>query len=156
MNMNISCVYIEKPKTVYTNAKKQLIIYSPPAILTLHLKRFQQNGYSFNKVNRHVDFSMMLDLAPFCSTLSQVGRTPIFSWMNPKNDCNQSAGLSPAGLRDGESQRKEFKMKMKFRPTDFQSLPPIHPKVLPKRLSLGNSPVDSSAFLTSLTNRGFI
>ena len=67
------CVFVEKLKTVYTNAKKQLIIYSPPAILTLHLKRFQQNGYSFNKVNRHVDFSMMLDLAPYCSTLSQVG-----------------------------------------------------------------------------------
>ena len=64
--------FAEKPKTVYTNAKKQLIIYSPPAILTLHLKRFQQNGYSFNKVNRHVDFSMTLDLAPYCSTLSQV------------------------------------------------------------------------------------
>ena len=68
------CLFVEKPKTVYTNAKKQLIIYSPPAILTLHLKRFQQNGYSFNKVNRHVDFSMVLDLAPYCSTLSQVGR----------------------------------------------------------------------------------
>ena len=73
------CLFVEKPKTVYTNAKKQLIIYSPPAILTLHLKRFQQNGYSFIKVNRHVDFSMMLDLAPYCSTLSQVGRVPIFS-----------------------------------------------------------------------------
>ena len=63
---------VEKPKTVYTNARKQLIIYSPPAILTLHLKRFQQNGYSYSKVNRHVEFTINLDLAPYCSSLSQV------------------------------------------------------------------------------------
>uniref|UniRef100_UPI00398F14AC ubiquitin carboxyl-terminal hydrolase 16 isoform X2 n=1 Tax=Pristiophorus japonicus TaxID=55135 RepID=UPI00398F14AC len=30
-------------KNVYTNAKKQMLISSPPPILTLHLKRFQQN-----------------------------------------------------------------------------------------------------------------
>lgn len=28
-------------KTVYTNARKQLLIYNPPAVLILHLKRFQ-------------------------------------------------------------------------------------------------------------------
>lgn len=28
-------------KTVYTNAVKQLLIYNPPAVLILHLKRFQ-------------------------------------------------------------------------------------------------------------------
>lgn len=28
-------------KTVYTIAKKQLLIYNPPAVLILHLKRFQ-------------------------------------------------------------------------------------------------------------------
>lgn len=28
-------------KTVYTNAMKQLLIYNPPAVLILHLKRFQ-------------------------------------------------------------------------------------------------------------------
>lgn len=49
-----------------------LNIFSPPAILTLHLKRFQQCGYSFSKVQRHVDFSLTLDLSPFCSRLSQV------------------------------------------------------------------------------------
>ncbi|TMW41648.1 hypothetical protein DOY81_013269 [Sarcophaga bullata] len=30
-----------KAKTVYTNATKQFLISSPPAVLILHLKRFQ-------------------------------------------------------------------------------------------------------------------
>ncbi|KAG7471195.1 hypothetical protein MATL_G00121860 [Megalops atlanticus] len=36
-------------------------------VLTLHLKRFQQVSYSVCKVNRHVQFPQILDLAPFCS-----------------------------------------------------------------------------------------
>lgn len=31
-----------KKEMVYTNASKQLLIFQPPAVLTLHLKRFQQ------------------------------------------------------------------------------------------------------------------
>ncbi|XP_068601527.1 ubiquitin carboxyl-terminal hydrolase 16 [Brachionichthys hirsutus] len=53
-------------KGVYTDALKQMLISAPPPVLTLHLKRFQQNGYSICKVNRHVQFPMMLDLASFC------------------------------------------------------------------------------------------
>uniref|UniRef100_A0A8D2ZPV0 Ubiquitin carboxyl-terminal hydrolase 16 n=1 Tax=Scophthalmus maximus TaxID=52904 RepID=A0A8D2ZPV0_SCOMX len=53
-------------KNVYTDALKQMLISSPPPVLTLHLKRFQQNGYSICKVNRHVQFPLILDLAPFC------------------------------------------------------------------------------------------
>ncbi|XP_064627312.1 ubiquitin carboxyl-terminal hydrolase 16-like [Lineus longissimus] len=60
-----------KMEMVYTNACKQLLIFRPPAILTLHLKRFQQVGYSLRKVNRFVDFPLILDLAPFCSVLAQ-------------------------------------------------------------------------------------
>ncbi|GAB6026724.1 Ubiquitin carboxyl-terminal hydrolase 16 [Chamberlinius hualienensis] len=59
----------QKSSTVYTNASKQLLIFSPPAILTLHLKRFQQVGYSLRKVNRHVEFPLILDLAPFSSSM---------------------------------------------------------------------------------------
>lgn len=55
-------------KNVYTDALKQMLISSPPPVLTLHLKRFQQVGYSVCKVNRHVQFPQVLDLAPFCST----------------------------------------------------------------------------------------
>ncbi|XP_046873742.1 ubiquitin carboxyl-terminal hydrolase 16 isoform X2 [Hypomesus transpacificus] len=52
---------------VYTDALKQILISSPPPVLTLHLKRFQQVGYSVCKLNRHVNFPQILDLAPFCS-----------------------------------------------------------------------------------------
>ncbi|XP_074846935.1 ubiquitin carboxyl-terminal hydrolase 45 isoform X2 [Carettochelys insculpta] len=52
---------------VYTSARKQLLISAVPAILVLHLKRFHQAGLSLRKVNRHVDFPLILDLAPFCS-----------------------------------------------------------------------------------------
>ncbi|XP_017271741.1 ubiquitin carboxyl-terminal hydrolase 16 isoform X2 [Kryptolebias marmoratus] len=54
-------------KNIYTDALKQMLISSPPAVLTLHLKRFQQNGYSICKVNRHVHFPLILDLAPYCA-----------------------------------------------------------------------------------------
>ncbi|XP_056229730.1 ubiquitin carboxyl-terminal hydrolase 16 [Seriola aureovittata] len=54
-------------KNIYTDALKQMLISSPPPVLTLHLKRFQQNGYSICKVNRHVQFPLILDLASFCA-----------------------------------------------------------------------------------------
>ncbi|XP_006865905.1 PREDICTED: ubiquitin carboxyl-terminal hydrolase 45 [Chrysochloris asiatica] len=57
----------KKGEGIYTNARKQLLISAVPAILILHLKRFHQAGLSLRKVNRHVDFPLMLDLAPFCS-----------------------------------------------------------------------------------------
>ncbi|XP_041659541.1 ubiquitin carboxyl-terminal hydrolase 16 isoform X2 [Cheilinus undulatus] len=61
----------EAKKNIYTDALKQMLISSPPPVLTLHLKRFQQNGYSICKVNRHVQFPMMLDIAPFCGAKSK-------------------------------------------------------------------------------------
>ncbi|NXR10752.1 UBP45 hydrolase, partial [Semnornis frantzii] len=57
----------KKLEGVYTNARKQLLISSVPAVLILHLKRFHQAGLSLRKVNRHVDFPLTLDLAPFCA-----------------------------------------------------------------------------------------
>ncbi|XP_066476168.1 ubiquitin carboxyl-terminal hydrolase 16 [Tiliqua scincoides] len=54
-------------KHVYTNAKKQMLISLTPPVLTLHLKRFQQAGYNLQKVNKHIKFPEILDLAPFCS-----------------------------------------------------------------------------------------
>ena len=61
----------EKRGTVYSNASKQLLIYSPPPVLTIHLKRFEVCSLSLRKVNRHVQFGERLDLAPFCSSISQ-------------------------------------------------------------------------------------
>lgn len=54
-------------KHIYTNAKKQMLISLAPPVLTLHLKRFQQAGFNLRKVNRHVKFPEILDLAPFCT-----------------------------------------------------------------------------------------
>ncbi|XP_054829198.1 ubiquitin carboxyl-terminal hydrolase 16 [Eublepharis macularius] len=54
-------------KFIYTNAKKQMLISLAPPILTLHLKRFQQAVYNLQKVNKHIKFPEVMDLAPFCS-----------------------------------------------------------------------------------------
>ncbi|CAO2632257.1 Ubiquitin carboxyl-terminal hydrolase 16 [Lemmus lemmus] len=55
-------------KNVYTNAKKQMLVSLAPPVLTLHLKRFQQaGGYNLRKVNKHIKFPEILDLAPFCT-----------------------------------------------------------------------------------------
>ncbi|KAL8617496.1 hypothetical protein ACOMHN_060996 [Nucella lapillus] len=61
----------KKPQAVYSNASKQYLILAPPAVLTLHLKRFEQVGFGCRKVNRHVVFPTLLDLAPYCSALCQ-------------------------------------------------------------------------------------
>ncbi|XP_054707621.1 ubiquitin carboxyl-terminal hydrolase 16-like isoform X2 [Uloborus diversus] len=69
-----NCTKIKCDKTgnakevVYANASKQLLIFSPPAILTLHLKRFQQVGMNLRKNNKFVEFPLLLNLAPFCSS----------------------------------------------------------------------------------------
>lgn len=59
----------ENGKTIYTNATKQFLISSPPAVLILHLKRFQVGPRCmFRKLNRPVSFPMVLDIAPFCGS----------------------------------------------------------------------------------------
>ncbi|XP_030333725.1 ubiquitin carboxyl-terminal hydrolase 16 isoform X3 [Strigops habroptila] len=58
---------IKSEKYVYTNAKKQMLISLAPPVLTLHLKRFQQAGFNLRKVNRHIKFPEVIDLAPFCT-----------------------------------------------------------------------------------------
>ncbi|XP_063537384.1 ubiquitin carboxyl-terminal hydrolase 16/45 isoform X1 [Cydia strobilella] len=58
----------EGGKTVYTNATKRFLVASAPAILILHLKRFQLGPRCmFRKMSKHVDFPAILDLAPFCA-----------------------------------------------------------------------------------------
>ncbi|TKS81676.1 Ubiquitin carboxyl-terminal hydrolase 45 [Collichthys lucidus] len=57
----------KKAEKIYTSARKQMLISSLPPVITLHLKRFHQAGMNLRKVNRHVDFPLILDLAPFCS-----------------------------------------------------------------------------------------
>jgi ubiquitin carboxyl-terminal hydrolase 16/45 len=56
-------------RTVYTQASKQFMISSPPAVLILHLKRFQVEArYMYRKITKFVSFPMVLDIAPFCSS----------------------------------------------------------------------------------------
>lgn len=57
----------DKKEKIYTSARKQMLISLLPPVITLHLKRFHQAGMNLRKVNRHVDFPLILDLAPFCS-----------------------------------------------------------------------------------------
>lgn len=56
----------KKTSTVFCDATKQLLIERPPLVLTLHMKRFLQHGRRLRKNNRHVSFSPLLDIAPFC------------------------------------------------------------------------------------------
>jgi ubiquitin carboxyl-terminal hydrolase 16/45 len=54
-------------KTINTNATKQFLISSPPGVLILHLKRFQVGPkHIFRKISKHVEFPLVLDIAPFC------------------------------------------------------------------------------------------
>ncbi|XP_053682537.1 ubiquitin carboxyl-terminal hydrolase 16 [Sabethes cyaneus] len=62
-------------KSVNTNATKQFLISSPPAVLILHLKRFQVGPRgSLRKMTKSVTFPFVLDIAPFCG--SRVKKLP--------------------------------------------------------------------------------
>ncbi|XP_058063880.1 ubiquitin carboxyl-terminal hydrolase 45 [Anopheles bellator] len=56
-------------KSVNTNATKQFLISVPPAVLILHLKRFQVGPRGmFRKLTKPVSFPFVLDIAPFCGS----------------------------------------------------------------------------------------
>ncbi|CAG2059244.1 unnamed protein product, partial [Timema podura] len=55
-------------KMVYTNSTKQLLVSWPPAVLILHLKRFQVFRSMFRKISCQVNFPLVLDIAPICSS----------------------------------------------------------------------------------------
>ena len=50
---------------------KQLLFHSLPRILIIHIKRFHL-GQQVTKNNRHIDFPLDLDLAPFCTNKCEV------------------------------------------------------------------------------------
>ncbi|XP_076297664.1 ubiquitin specific protease 16/45 isoform X3 [Lasioglossum baleicum] len=56
----------ENSKMICTPSTKQYLISRVPAVLILHLKRFQAQRIDFRKVTRHVSFPILLDLAPIC------------------------------------------------------------------------------------------
>ena len=67
-----------KPKStarkeiVFCEATKQMMIRKLPPVLTLHLKRFLQDGRRLRKNGRHISFPTVLNLSPFCTTDCQV------------------------------------------------------------------------------------
>ncbi len=59
-------------KVAFCDATKQILIQTPPQVLTLHLKRFSHQGRKLKKNNRHIAFPAQLDLRPFCTQHCQV------------------------------------------------------------------------------------
>ena len=53
---------------VFCDATKQLLIENVPPVLTLHLKRFLQEGRRLRKNGRHIAFPALLNMAPYCVT----------------------------------------------------------------------------------------
>ena len=58
----------EKPPTELQPAVKFLQLARPPAVLTLHLKRFCREGRSTQKIGRRVSHDLEIDLLPFCGS----------------------------------------------------------------------------------------
>jgi len=56
-----------KPIKSYSNAIKQYLICELPLILTIHLKRFQQQGFRLVKSDKYVKFPLLLDMTPYTS-----------------------------------------------------------------------------------------
>lgn len=54
---------------VYTTAMKQYLVCALPAVLTIHLKRFQQHGFRLEKSNKFVSFPLVLDMSPYTSKM---------------------------------------------------------------------------------------
>lgn len=58
-----------KPPPVATRVLKQYLICELPAVLTIHLKRFQQHGMRLEKCNKHVNFPLILDMSSYTSQM---------------------------------------------------------------------------------------
>ncbi|CAH8603416.1 unnamed protein product [Schistosoma margrebowiei] len=58
-----------KPDILQDVIKRDLI-YKPPPILTIHLKRFQQVGVQLRKSQKRIHFPIYLDITPFCSVFA--------------------------------------------------------------------------------------
>ncbi|VDK40118.1 unnamed protein product [Taenia asiatica] len=56
---------------VLCDTVKRDLIIKPPAVLTLHLKRYVQCGRRLQKCSKRVTFPINLDLRPYCSRLAR-------------------------------------------------------------------------------------
>ena len=59
---------VDLTKFHFSDATKQFHVKSLPPILTIHLKRFSQSGFRLHKVNKHIDFPLVLDMGPYCTS----------------------------------------------------------------------------------------
>ncbi|KAL5967673.1 Ubiquitin carboxyl-terminal hydrolase 16 [Taenia solium] len=57
---------------VLCDTVKRDLIIKPPAVLTLHLKRYVQCGHRLQKCSKRVTFPINLDLRPYCSRLARL------------------------------------------------------------------------------------
>jgi len=62
LNVTVSC---QKKVRAY----KRFLIHTPPNVLTLQLKRYVSGAAGY-KLNRHLNFSMQLDLRPFMTEVN--------------------------------------------------------------------------------------
>ena len=58
---------IDLSKCKFGDATKQFHITHLPPILTIHLKRFSQIGARLQKINKQIDFPLVLDMSPYCT-----------------------------------------------------------------------------------------
>ena len=80
---------IDYDALIFTSAVKQFHIKSVGPVLTIHLKRFSQTGYGLQKLNKRVEFPLVLDMSPFCVSDTSV----------PK-DCNNRILYGLRGIVD--------------------------------------------------------
>ncbi|KAG7258751.1 hypothetical protein CRUP_018893 [Coryphaenoides rupestris] len=90
----------KKSEKVYTSARKQILISSLPPVAGMNLR----------KVNRHVDFPLVLDLAPFCSAtcknLACGGRVPYSLYGIVEHSGSMRGGHYTAYVRVRPPQRR--------------------------------------------------
>ncbi|KAG5503956.1 hypothetical protein GH5_04812 [Leishmania sp. Ghana 2012 LV757] len=67
------------PRQVGVRANKKFSIHVPPPVLAIHVKRFGPTG---NKMNKHVQFPLELDITRYCTPL------PASSWPNHRQSHN--------------------------------------------------------------------
>ena len=121
-----------RTETVYSPAYKQSLIFCPPAILTLHLKRFQQTLSGCKKVNKHVSFPLDLDLGSYCSSTSvampHVGLGQSQVLYRLYGVVEHSGGLSGGHytafvkVRPAQGSNNDFFSPSLFKPTDVPRL----------------------------------
>ena len=120
----------------FTNASKRALIALPPPVLTLHLKRFEAEGYrrsiSLKKISTFVSFPLAFDLSPFVSKM--------YNYLRPITGQSLPATALIYGLygvveHSGSLRSGHYTAYVKFRPNvrnqikKFAVLEPFLPKV---------------------------